>query len=489
VSVSELAQVGAVLGGAGFATLALGRPRALRLAGFGAWAVGVALFLPLLAPSGHALRLGGLAVVGILVAGAFAVVFRRWPWALAFLALGAAPVRIPVHVGDTSANLLVPLYAVIAGAALALAWGLWRDEPRSRELGPASLPVAALSAWFALSLVWSGDVRQGSITLFFFIFPFGLLAFALARLPWSGRFVTCLYAELAALALVFAAVGIGQWVTRDIFWNPKVIVGNAYAPFYRVNSVFWDPSIYGRFLVVAILATLSLLLFRAIRDPFTEIVAAAVIVVLWIGLVFSFSQSSFVSLAVGVVLAASLAWRWRAAAAVAIVAAVMIPLGVASPQLHTVRHDLVASSASGINRATSGRFRLVENGLRIAEHHPIVGVGIGGFQRAYAERLHLRRGSPKAASHNTPVTVFAETGVIGFGLFVWMLVAAFLLAFRGNGAVGRAPERAAAIAGIAFVAIVVHSQFYNAFFEDPLIWGLLALTAIAVRARQEEAMA
>ena len=36
-------------------------------------------------------------------------------------------------------------------------------------------------------------------------------------------------------------------------------VDNAYAPvgwFYRVNSVFYDPSIYGRFLVVGILASL-----------------------------------------------------------------------------------------------------------------------------------------------------------------------------------------------------------------------------------------
>ena len=52
-----------------------------------------------------------------------------------------------------------------------------------------------------------------------------------------------------------------QYATRDVFWNPKVIVGNAYAPFYRVNSVFYDPSVYGRFLVVAMLAALVLALY------------------------------------------------------------------------------------------------------------------------------------------------------------------------------------------------------------------------------------
>ena len=65
------------------------------------------------------------------------------------------------------------------------------------------------------------------------------------------------------MALVFSAIGIYQYETRDVFWNPKLLVANAYAPFYRVNSVFWDPSIYGRFLVVAILACLVAVLFRA----------------------------------------------------------------------------------------------------------------------------------------------------------------------------------------------------------------------------------
>jgi len=52
--------------------------------------------------------------------------------------------------------------------------------------------------------------------------------------------------QLVGMALVFAVIGIVQYETRNIFWNPKVRVDNAYAPsgwFYRVNSVFYDPSI------------------------------------------------------------------------------------------------------------------------------------------------------------------------------------------------------------------------------------------------------
>jgi O-antigen ligase len=488
LSAETLAQAGAVVAAAGVAGLVLGRGRLLRLVGIGAWALGLGLFLPLLAPSTSVLPLLGLGVAGLVVAVALAFLFVSYPWALAFLTLAAAPARFPVEVGGTSANLLLPLYAVIGGGVLALAWNLAKTETGARrELGLLAWPFALLVAWLGVSLLWSEDLRQGSITLFFFVFPFAVLAVALTRLPWSRRALVWLYGLLAAMALLFAAVGIGQWLTRDVFWNPKVIVANAYAPFYRVNSLFWDPSMYGRFLVVAMLTSLALLLFRAAREPGREAALGLLVVGLWVGLFFSFSQSSFAAFGLGVILVASLAWRWRAAVAVAVVAAVMIPAGIAAPQFHNVRHNLLGSSASGLNRATSGRLKLVVNGLRVAEDHPVVGVGVGGFTKAYAERRGGRRGTPKAASHNTPVTVVSETGAVGLALFLWLLVAALVVAFKGNSGLARMSDRTAVIAGILFVAIIVHSQFYNAFFEDPLVWGLLALVALAARARQPEA--
>ena len=73
-----------------------------------------------------------------------------------------------------------------------------------------------------------------------FLLPFGLLSLGIARLPWRGRMLTWLWGLLVATAAVFAAIGVVQWWTRNVFWNPRVIVENAYAPFFRVNSVFWD---------------------------------------------------------------------------------------------------------------------------------------------------------------------------------------------------------------------------------------------------------
>jgi putative inorganic carbon (HCO3(-)) transporter len=413
------------------------------------------------------------------LAAAGADVLLRWPWALAFATLACIPVRIPVDVGDEDANLLVPLYLVVVSAALALGWRLLRGDDRQRELGPIAWPLAAVVAWTGVALAWSDDVRQGAIFLAAFVLPFGVLAICFARLPWQRRPLLALYGALAGTALAYAGVGLYQWATREVFWNPKLIVDNAYAPFFRVNSVFWDPSIYGRYLVVAILATLALVLL-GLRERLL-LAAVAAIAAMWAGLLFSFSQSSFAALIAGTVAAAAIVWRWRAAAALAVLAVVLVSAGFATPP---IRNELLEQSRAGLNNVTSDRAGLVGNGLRIAADHPVAGVGTGGFKRAYAERIGLPGRDPKrAASHSTPVTVAAETGLPGIALLGWLAFASLAAAFRARARSDAG--RTALVAGLTLGAIAVHSLFYNALFEDPTTWALLGLVALAARAGQE----
>jgi O-antigen ligase len=166
----------------------------------------------------------------------------------------------------------------------------------------------------------------------------------------------------------------------------------------------------------------------------------------------------------------------------------MVVVGFTSPQLEDVRDSVFGSSATGLNQATSGRTKLVGNGLRIALDHPVVGVGVGGFKDAYVERLNLKRAPPSAASHNTPVTVAAETGLIGLALFAWLVVTGLQVALRGNRAGETLAAKTGIVAGLGILAILVHSLFYNAFFEDPMIWGLFALAALAAAQPRQEAV-
>jgi O-antigen ligase len=142
----------------------------------------------------------------------------------------------------------------------------------------------------------------------------------------------------------------------------------------------------------------------------------------------------------------------------------------------------VAAPRSGLDRATSGRFDLISNGLRIAADHPLAGVGVGGFERAYAERVEQPGGVKVRASHTTPVTVVAEGGVVGLALYAWLLAAAALLAFRRTVRGTPVFRIAAVVAGVELAAIFVHSLAYDAFFEDPFVWAFFALAALAARA-------
>src|SRR5581483_1357952 len=157
----------------------------------------------------------------------------------------------------------------------------------------------------------------------------------------------------------------------------------------------------------------------------------------------------------------------------ALAALVVVSLGV--PQ---ARHRILGKA--GFSHATGGRSKLVSNGLRVALHHPIVGVGTGGFRCAYAKQAHLKggcKGQPKAAaSHDAPITIAAEGGIPGLALLVWLVWVALSVSFRGAvRALDPMRRRALAAFGLALLAIVVHSLFYDALLEDPLFWGALAL--------------
>jgi O-antigen ligase len=205
--------------------------------------------------------------------------------------------------------------------------------------------------------------------------------------------------------------------------------------------------------------------------------ALAFAIVTWLGLLVSFSQSSFSALFVATICLCAVVWRWKAVAVLVVVVLLLVGGAVAAPgPLHSLRHHGVKE----INALTSGRGSLIYNGLRIAKRHPVNGVGLAGFPKAYSKltQRHIKQ----SASHNTPVTVAAEGGVIGLALFGWLVIAFGLLAFRRldrtlAGELGLA-------AGLVLVAIFAHANAYNDFFEDPTTWLVFGLIALAARTRR-----
>jgi O-antigen ligase len=327
-----------------------------------------------------------------------------------------------------------------------------------------------LVALYAVQSSYSADFGHALEQVVFFYVPFALLFVLLARLEWTPRLAQSCLAVLVGLALVFAAIGFVEYSTRTLLLNPKVIASNEFESSFRVNSLFFDPNIYGRFLALVMLGVAGALLWtRRRRD---EVGAAVVLAILWAGLLLTFSQSSMAALLVGLAVLGGLRWSPRAARRLA-GAAVVVGVAIVVIAPGALRLDLGSSKSA--DTATSGRYDLMKGGLRLFADRPLYGWGAGSFPREF--RRHEKSSEQKAtsASHTIPITVAAEQGLIGLALYVILLAAALRRLFAGARG---SPE--AAVVAAAFAALLFHTMLYAAFLEDPLTWTLLGVgTALA----------
>jgi O-antigen ligase len=425
-----------------------------------------------------------LLLVGTVVVAALAAVFRRWPVLIPLAIVAALPFRVPLHSGGDTANLLVPLYLVIAGAVVATLLRDWGSPPpsRGRPRGPALwLPrlLAAFVVLYALQGLYSEDFSKAVQNTCFFLVPFTVAYGLLADVEWDPRLLFWTLVLVAVEAVLFVFVGSVELVSRSLFWNDAVIRSNEFHTYFRVNSVFWDPNVYGRYLALVLVVVTTALLW--VKDRRSFWLLAGTILVLWIGLAETFSQSSFIALLGGLAVLAALRWSWRwtlAAVVAGLVGAFLVVVLIGGKGVDLGR----------INIDTSGRADLVSGGAKLFTERPLEGYGSGSFQQAYREH-RAKEKVPVTISHTEPITAAAEQGIVGLAIYGALIVVALWTMGAGMwaSAPGRDPTvidaaRAAVLA--TFVALLLHTLAYAGFFEDPITWVLLALAASLVPDRR-----
>jgi O-antigen ligase len=473
----------------------------------------------------HTPRLIALGALGVTAAVALAYAFKRWPILLPLAIVAALPFRVPLHAGGDTANLLVPLYLVIGGGVLSVAFGEWQQrggvdpgagffagrrsplaEWSLRKTGrrpridpPTLLPyvLAGFVLLYALQALYSPDFSKGLQNVCFFFVPFSLVYGLLRDVSWDGKLLTLVLWVVGVEAVCFVVVGSVEWGTRSLFWNDQVIRSNEFHTYFRVNSVFWDPNIYGRYLALVAVVAMSALLWA--RERKSLILLSALVFVLWLGLFPTFSQSSFAALLAGLAVLAALKWslRWTLVAVGAFaVLGVLVVLFTGG-----------RASLDRINIDTSGRANLVSGGIHLFAQRPIYGYGSGSFPKAYREHVETHK-APVSVSHTEPITVAAEQGLLGVAAYIALALTALWtmavglrpsllsLSVARVGGVGgggsrtdrgppagppppaTGPARLQPMARVAilatFTALIVHTMAYAGFFEDPITWVLLA---------------
>jgi O-antigen ligase len=478
VAHADTAQLAAVGGALGSVLVLLARGRLTLLAGLvvlAAAEVGLALSLGNASLDKFSSAAGAAAAVAglLLISGAAALLSWR-PALVPVAVLVAAPFRPPLDFSSSNRFLvsiaadgrlgrLLPLYFVLTAAAAALGWRSLRGRPVRAVPSVLAFPAAAFFALAFVSLLWADDVEAGTNLLAFFTLPFAALLGTVARADFPDSVPRALAAVGLGLASLFALVGLWQVATHKLFfYAPNLAVSNANTDYFRVTSLFGDPSLYGRHVVLGIGVALSLLVANRWRTwPLV-----ALVVLMWAGLLFSYSQSSMAALLL-VTLALAFATGDRrvrlAVGGLALLAALAAGGFVAREVIN----------GESLNHITSDRTKRVQDTARVIKKHPLIGVGIGGQPRASRELTGSNQPTPNFVSHTTPLTVAAELGVIGLALYTWLLVG-------GARLIEQVRRREAAL-GLAlaasFLALFVHALFYSGFLEDPLTWFVIAVAA------------
>lgn len=483
----------------------------------------------------HPAEAAGAILAGAILVAALALSIHRRPRALPLLAVFALPFRLPIAIGGSTSNLLIPLYLVVGAGALAYAIPRLRSPraPRARAHacaraciesdplhggapdpahdgmgGPPGAPTTPGSRWsrlasvrglgsaggltsvrglewllmamlvlYALQASYSADFSRALQNAVFFYVPFALLFMLLRDVRWTPRLVLGCLGVAAALAVAFAGIGFVEYHRKTLFLNPKVLEADQYGNYFRVNSLFFDPNIYGRFLAIVMVAVTAAVLWSQRRRE--VLIGAGLLAWLVAGLITSFSQSSIAALLLGMAVLAAYRWDARSTAYVAISAVAIAAVFVlaAPPSLH---FGLNGSGGSASN-ATSGRTKLISGGLELFAESPLFGHGSGSFETEYKRHGHASAANATSASHTIPVTIAAEQGLAGLAVYVALLIAAFAVLLRGA---GRSPPRIALVA--CFAALVLHTFTYADFLEDPATWILLAIGVALARAEREE---
>jgi O-antigen ligase len=208
------------------------------------------------------------------------------------------------------------------------------------------------------------------------------------------------------------------------------------------------------------------------------------------------SRTGLIALASVLLVAPFIAGRGRRALAILLA---LLAVGAAGIYFTAFASDTIREHVSSQADGGSGRTSIWKVGVRMAEAHPVAGVGLGNFQTSSihyllepgaVERSEHIVDEPKVA-HNTYLQWWAETGLVGLTAYLLLVASSFVLAMRAArrfAAAGRRDSEALARAvAVAIIALSVGAFFISLQNSKPL-WLLLALGPVMLKLARRQGL-
>jgi putative inorganic carbon (hco3(-)) transporter len=267
-----------------------------------------------------------------------------------------------------------------------------------------------------------------------------------------------------------------QGLTKNFIWYKD------YADWVppRVNVTFVDPNIFARYMVIAIIANLILNILQT--DKRKHLLYLGTLIPLLIGLWMSYSRAGMLNVVLMSIALVLFLPNKKLITGVGISG--LLGIGIISANPAVVQR--FADLRKGVNALDPGRLYLWNVAWEIFKDRPLLGVGLGAFQRTFEEYYKYMM-LPQfwvTRSHTTLLTVASELGIIGLSSLMWIWICLFRAVSKL-----RSLTRETYILGVGFFLIVlsvfVSSQFEARFFEDPVIWLCMALLLVLGQGKTE----
>lgn len=126
-------------------------------------------------------------------------------------------------------------------------------------------------------------------------------------------------------------------------------------------------------------------------------------------------------------------WRWRGTLVAAIgVTLVAVLLAAGSASFHRLTQtfdDLrIWQPGQSTHTSTGERLEFYRNSVAIVRDHPLIGVGTGGFAKAYADRLAGSEVPPTANPHSEYLNIAVQLGGVGLLALLYLFFCEWRLA-------------------------------------------------------------
>ena len=418
----------------------------------------------------------------------------------------ALVVLVPVAFSPRCITLFIPPKEAIMQVLVLFALMFWGLKMVSREefkftSTPLSFPLLSFITICTLSLIWSNNFFVSLKELPLFLAG-PLLYFVITNNIYAERQISRILNILLLIGGLFGIYGILQYRGIDFsFWIRNI--GRQ-----QVFGLFGNVNFFAEYLIIPLPIAVSL--FFASQNRFKKILLLIAILAMGTSLIVTFTRSSYLGFGISLIFMATLFITLQDKSFVKenkklfiiILAAIIIitllfvipnPLNKSGTVIYKIKSRISISqlnqSFSISSRISNWKFTTL-----MIKDNPILGSGIGTYkynslryQARFLEQGQNRSIYPyvfATKTHNEYLQLWAELGIVGLGIFIWLIISYFYYGLRFIKRVKNRYKQGIIIGLMGAVVAVLFDGIFGFPLHLPativLFWLALALTIVTI---------